>query len=475
MEDFKQDWVEVELGEVAKSIQYGYTESSSNKPIGPKFLRITDIQDNNVDWPNVPYCKISDEKLGTYLLKKGDLLFARTGATVGKSFLIRNEIPKSVFASYLIRVSVNNIVLDECLLSYYFYSPFYWQQITEGQVGIGQPNVNGTKLGKLKIPIAPLPIQRAIVLKIENLFASLDKGIADLEKAQQQLKVYRQAVLKKAFEGKLSLNDEKVLNYDLSDAHENYDFKDEKNHSHQKIISNHSSDNLPKGWKWVKLAEVCEYISDGDHQAPPKSDVGIPFITISNIDKSNNRIDFSDTFFVLNEYFQNLKDNRKPKKGDILYTVTGSFGIPVLIDFDKLFCFQRHIGLIRPKTEINQRWLYYLLQTKHVYNQANEKATGTAQKTVALSTLRNIDILFCPKSEQTAIVREIESRLSVCDKVEQSITESLEKAKALRQSILKKAFEGKLLIEAEIAQCKQEKDYEPASVLLERIKKEKKK
>jgi type I restriction enzyme, S subunit len=117
--------------------------------------------------------------------------------------------------------------------------------------------------------------------------------------------------------------------------------------------------------------------------------------------------------------------------------------------------------------------LYWLLQTRLVYEQANEKATGTAQRTVALSVLRNITIPFCRVEEQTQIVQEIETRLSVCDKLNESIDQSLEKAQALRQSILKKAFEGKLLSQDELQTCRQQTDWEPAAKLLERVKKRK--
>jgi type I restriction enzyme S subunit len=202
---------------------------------------------------------------------------------------------------------------------------------------------------------------------------------------------------------------------------------------------------LPKGWKWVKLKEVASDISDGDHKAPPKSETGVPFITISNVNKTTSKIDFTDTFKVNTEYYKNLKANRKPKIGDVLYTVTGSFGIPVLIDFDKEFCFQRHIGLVRPLPEINQKWVYFLLQSPKVFSQAKKTATGTAQKTVALSSLRNFDIPFCSQNEQQFIVSELESKLTVCDKIEETIYQSLQQAETLRQSILKKAFEGKLI------------------------------
>lgn len=210
---------------VAESIQYGFTESSSKKIVGPKFLRITDIQDNKVNWETVPTCKIGNDIKKKYLLKDGDLLFVRTGATVGKSFLIKGNIPDAVFASYLIRLRFPETAFDK-FVYYFFQSSSYWRQISEGQVGIGQPNVNGTKLGQLKIPIPTLPEQRAIVSKIEELVSELDNGKQQLQTALQQLKVYRQSLLKWAFEGKLT-------NKNVKDG------------------------ELPKGWKWVKIEDLA--------------------------------------------------------------------------------------------------------------------------------------------------------------------------------------------------------------------------
>lgn len=187
---------------IASNIQYGYTESSSNIPIGPKFLRITDIQNNRVNWNTVPYCKIDKDNIDKYLLEDGDLVFARTGATVGKSFLIKGNIPKSVYASYLIRLRFPKDILDSYVW-YYFQSPFYWNQILDKQVGTGQPNVNGTKLGNIKIIIPPFSEQQHIVSEIESRLSVCDKIEESISASLQQAEALRQSILKKAFEGKL--------------------------------------------------------------------------------------------------------------------------------------------------------------------------------------------------------------------------------------------------------------------------------
>src|SRR6266496_3935130 len=139
----------VRVREVAESIQYGHTASAVQREKGPRFLRITDIQNGIVDWDVVPSCNIAQEEIPKYRLSEGDLVFARTGATTGKSYLIR-KCPAAVFASYLIRVRASKQV-DPRYLAYFFQSPDYWQQIEQGKRGIGQPNVNGKTLGEVKL------------------------------------------------------------------------------------------------------------------------------------------------------------------------------------------------------------------------------------------------------------------------------------------------------------------------------------
>jgi len=168
-----ENWVWCRLGEITKIIQYGVSKSAKSEGLY-RLLRITDIQYNKVIWENVPFTDIKEKDAENFILENGDFLFARTGATVGKSYLVEDLVEKSVFASYLIRISLlpnNNINY----IKYFFNSEFYWQQISEKSIGIGQPNVNGTSLKKLFLPLPPLAEQHRIVEKIEHIFAVLEE------------------------------------------------------------------------------------------------------------------------------------------------------------------------------------------------------------------------------------------------------------------------------------------------------------
>lgn len=141
-----------------------------------------------------------------------------------------------------------------------------------------------------------------------------------------------------------------------------------------------------------RLKDCCLSVSDGDHLPPPKSPYGIPFITISNIDSSNH-INFEDTLYVPKDYYDNLDPIRKPQHNDILYSVVGSFGKPVLIKENRPFVFQRHIAILRPNSEIvDSRFLYYIMLSRDFYMQADSVALGAAQRTISLTSLRNMKV-----------------------------------------------------------------------------------
>ena len=213
----------------------------------------------------------------------------------------------------------NEIVIPKYI--YYMLQTIHIEHSTHKRYWIQQ-------FSKIKVDIPPILQQKKIVLQIEEQLSQLENAVETLKQTKQQLEIYRQAILKEIFS---------------------------------------YCDNV------VEIQSVCKYVTDGDHMPPPKSKQGIPFIMISNI--VENTIDWNNTAFVGKEYYDSIGDKRTPQKGDVLYTVTGSYGIPVLVDFEKKFCFQRHIALLRPNEKINQEFLYYALQNSSVYEQASKKAT----------------------------------------------------------------------------------------------------
>jgi type I restriction enzyme S subunit len=189
------------------------------------------------------------------------------------------------------------------------------------------------------------------------------------------------------------------------------------------------------------IADMTISVTDGDHQPPPKSEKGIPFITISNIEKQTRKIDFTNTFFVSESYYDNLKVTRKPQRGDILYTVTGSFGIPVLIDGSTRFCFQRHIAIIRPKPEVDSEWLYYALLSSNSFHQAEKNARGAAQRTVSLKTLRDLVVTVPNLDKQRNNVLRIKLLEEKVEAFLKFKKEVLSSAQALKAAILSKALQ----------------------------------
>jgi len=299
---------------------------------------------------------------------------------------------------------------------------------------------------KKKILLPPLAEQHAILAKTEELFSDLDNGIANFKKAQAQLKIYRQAVLKKAFEG--GFTNENVIDGEL-----------------------------PDNWKAKMISDVADTFGgyafkSGDFEEKGKYQV----LRMGNVRPGILRYEESPVF--LNKIDEKALEKALLKINDVIVTQTGTkgkrdYGFTVLINKENLLLNQR-IAAIRCKESCIPKFLLYYTWTDKFKNQFFENETGNVgQGNVGMKAVTNtfIDIPTLP--EQTQIVQEIESRLSVCDKVEQSINESILKAEVLRQSILKKAFEGKLLNKAEIEQCKKEADYEPASELLKKIKAEK--
>ena len=374
------------LGTVATYINGRAFKPSEWEKAGMPIIRIQNLTSENAPYN---YSKgIFEEK---YIVHNGDLLFAWS-ASLGAHIWKGQD---AWLNQHIFKVLPKEGIDRDYL--YYFLLAVVAELYAKTH-GSGMVHITKAPFMNTPIPVPSLPEQQRIVSRIEELFSQLDAGVETLKKAKAQLAVYRQAVLKEAFA-------------------------------------------VCK--EYVAIESVTQHVTDGDHMPPPKADNGIPFIMISNI--KGNAISWGNTAFVGRDYYDSIEPKRKPQNGDVLYTVTGSYGIPVLVDFNKEFCFQRHIALLRPNDAIEQEYLYYSLMEPSVYAQATEGATGTAQKTVGLGILRKIEIPFIENhSDQLRIVEAIESRLSVCDSIEHTVDTALQQAEAMRQSILKDAFEGRL-------------------------------
>ncbi len=447
----REDWIECELGEICFTTSGG---TPSRNKIEFYQGSIPWVKSGELD-KGVIYDTeehISEDAIinsSAKIFPEGTLLIALYGATIGKlAFLgveaATNQAICGIFKSSAIEPKyLFNFLLNRR------------QKLISQGTGGAQPNISQTILKNLSVPLAPLPIQRAIVSKIEALFSDLDNGIANLKKAQEQLKVYRQAVLKKAFEGGFSITNEE---FRITNS------------------ENHSSDNLPKGWKWVKLGEVALKIGSGSTPKGGQENYkteGIPLIRSMNI--YFEYIKYEGLAFIDENQAKKL-NNVIVYENDILLNITGaSIGRVNLApkQFNNARVNQ-HVSIIRLNdSDFNPKFIKYFIQSPKIQDWINSENYGATRQALSKNMIENIVVPKLKLQEQTQIVQEIESRLSVTDNLEIVIRNSIEKAEALRQSILKKAFEGKLLSEAEIEQCKAAADYEPASKLLKKIQAEK--
>ena len=171
--EIPESWAWVRWGSIAESIQYGYNAPAKQEG-RIRMVRISDIHENTVAWSSVPFCDIEDSDIPTYLLQPNDILFARTGGTVGKSFLV-SEVPcESIYAGYLIRTRYSSLLCPQ-YLKFFMESPLYWQQLKSGTTATAQPNCNGQTLAKMLLPLPPANEQLQIVENLVRAFAIIDK------------------------------------------------------------------------------------------------------------------------------------------------------------------------------------------------------------------------------------------------------------------------------------------------------------
>lgn len=435
----REDWEKCILDDLLVFMTNGSSAKQFDEEVGLPISRIETIWDEKIDYDRVKYIKESEpEFIEKYRICKNDILLSHINSDshLGKTAIFKNDKKVFIHGINLLKLRPTPRINADFLIHQFRFKKIKGDFIAVAQRAVNQSSINQRKLKVFDFLLPSLSEQRAIVTKIEELFSDLDKGIADLKKAQDQLKVYRQSVLSSSFPKKELMEISKLVP-SLSQGWS------------PKCINQNSSDETQ--WAVIKTSAI----------------------------QAGRFVDFENK--ILPESLE-PREQHEIKTGDILITRAGPrvrVGIcclvrntrPRLINCDKVY------RLILDRDQVDGEYFEYVMNSPEILSEIEVMKSGTSDSGLNLTqkAFLKLRIPYVPLDQQRQIVQEIESRLSVCDNVELSIVESLEKAKALRQSILKKAFEGSLLSAEEIAACKAAKDYEPASVLLKKIKAEKKK
>ena len=303
-------------------------------------------------------------------LKNGDILITKDG-TLGKVAQVKGlEMPATLNGGVFV-VRCKDGSLENRFILHYLLSNHFQSVVEQQKTGSTISHLTQTLFSRLMIPIPPLEIQREIVRILDDYtknVTELQRQLAAETTARKtQYTYYRDELLTHNYNGKIK-----------------------------------------------RLEECCDSIADGDHQAPPKADSGIPFITISDIDE-RHEINFNVIKYVPNEYYNRLADKRRPQEGDVLYTVVGSYGIPVYVKENKKFVFQRHIAILRPNNAVvDSRYLYHAMNGTAFHRQADLAAKGAAQKTIGLASLAKMTVPVPPLDVQNRIVNVLDNFEKIC-------------------------------------------------------------
>lgn len=422
IKDIPEGWTIIPFGEICEKMTNGSSAKQYDEKIGLPISRIETIWNETIDKTRVKYIAENDpEFISKYALKKNDILFSHINSDLhlGKTAIYNDQFQILIHGINLLLLRIKSNV-DPKFVNYQLnYKRRKGDFIAIAQKSVNQSSINQAKLKKQDFILPPHEIQQAIVSKIEELFSELDKGIAELKLAHEQLKVYRQSVLKYAFEGRLT-------NENVKDG------------------------ELPEGWKINDLKNVIEKPKYGTSKKCDYNAVGKGVLRIPNIVKGV--VDSNDLKFA--EFDEKEIQTYQLKKDDLLIIRSnGSVDIvgkcAIISSTEENFLYAGYLIRLRPiQGKILGKYLLYALNTIELRKQIESKAKSTSGvNNINSEEISTLQISLAPFSQQDVIVKEIESRLSVADKMEESITESLQKAEALRQSILKKAFSGELITE----------------------------
>lgn len=419
--EIPSSWVLTTLGDAFKWGSGGTPKSGNEEFYGGSipWLVIGDLNDGIVNESATKITDLGLKNSSAKLVEAGAILLAMYGS-IGKLGIAGKPLATNQAIAFTNPSEVNRLYL-------FYFLRYARNSLSSLGKGATQLNISQTVIKSFPFVLAPKSEQQRIVTKIEELFSELDKGIESLQTAQTQLKVYRQALLRHAFDGKLAYSGSKVP------------------------------------WDKKELGDLLDFLTSGSRGwAQYYATTGDLFIRAQNI--KHDRLELSDIAFVaLPERTEGLRT--RVRKGDLLITITGANVTKSALvehDLDTSYVSQ-HVALCRPTNAILPRFLYwYIIAEAAGRKQLNKMAYGAGKPGLNLENIRSVQVSLPPLPEQKKIVEIIEGKLSDVEHLDKSISTALQQAESLRQSILKKAFSGKLV--------PLNSDDEPASILLARIK-----
>ncbi|PMS46344.1 restriction endonuclease subunit S [Vibrio parahaemolyticus] len=401
-------WEWHSVKKLSHNIQYGHTakaESNGNA----KFLRITDIQDGKIDWQGVPTVSLEKKEINKYALNDDDLIFARSGATAGKSILIKNAPKDAVFASYLIRIVPNKKYIIPEYLSYFFLTPAYWEVVGQNAAGAAQPNINGTKLSEFIVPVAPQGEQKRIVEKLGALLTRIDTAIEHLQESVTLADALYASELNEVFP---------------SDA---------------------DIDSLTDKDGWVSLSDICTF-ENGDRgkNYPSKSAFvaeGIPVVSAGNL--GERYIDHKNLNYITPERYDLLRSGRI-KIGDILFCLRGSLGKVAISKDIKEGVIASSLVIIRPKDRVSAEYIYKYLKSSLCQKFISYYNNGAAQPNLSAKSLSKFMLPLPNADQQKVIVDGLDEKYQLNQKLLDALRVKINSLKILKASILDSAFKGEL-------------------------------
>ena len=438
--ELPEGWEWTRLGCITDVIQYGLSNSAESTG-NYRLLRITDIQNGFVNWDTVPFTSTDEPE--KYLLHKDDIVFARTGATVGKSFLITDLPYASVYASYLIRIRLINGISANYI--YHFFNSYcYWEQVTDKAVGVGQPNCNGTALRELFIPLPSQAEQIRIVPVADNLLKIVDTITSEQESLSELIQTTKSKILDLAIRGKLVAQDpndepasvllkriraekEELIKQGKikRDKKDSVIFKGDDNSYYLRSSDNNSYDvamifNLPKNWEWCLLGDIFNVSSSKRVLKNEWKSSGVPFYRAREIVKLSINGTVDNDLFISPEHYENLRKNYGvPNAGDLMVTGVGTIGKVYIVKENDVFYYKDASVLCFENIykAINPRFAKLMLDSSLIQNQIHSKTYGNTVDTITISTAKNYLCVLPPLAEQKRIVDEIEKIFATLDNI----------------------------------------------------------